>query len=348
MVWACVGAEAACQSRSASDRAALWADRLESFDWQGTDADFAPLLADATAAVAADPGNVKARYLLAAYRWHSASRNVASAAPATNPTTEPATAPGPAVINIQPVLGDLAQTRAACPTFGPAYAVQGQIERLILNLPIGSDHVRTAVALAPADPQVCFAAGQLDAAEDKWDESLLYFRRCLALDGTFLPQIAELYLHEVGRPDLAVAVVQDDPRRLFDVYYKLRDEVAAGSSPAASAAMDSVRQMLQVVADRPTAPGWVLVSLAGLLQEEKKYTPAILCYQKAIQKEYGQADWHLALASALAECGHNEEAIHEAEICLHLRPQMQAARQLIQEANARPAASSHDKAWSRP
>jgi lysophospholipase L1-like esterase len=182
-----------------------------------------------------------------------------------------------------------------------------------LRKSFGSADARTAAA-----PQICFAVGQLEAAEGKWDESIQHFRRCHALDGTFLPHIMELYLHQVGRPDLAVAVVQDDPRRLFDVYYQLRDEVAARSDPAASRAMGSVRQTLQAVADRPTAPGLVLVSLAGLLKE---------------QKEYGQADWHLALAVALAQSGRKDEAVHEAEICLHLRPQYLAARQLIEAAN---------------
>lgn len=47
--------------------------------------------------------------------------------------------------------------------------------------------------------------------------------------------------------------------------------------------------------------------------------------------DYGKTSWRLSLAGALAKVDKNEDAIHEAKICLRLRPQMTAAKKLIED-----------------
>ncbi len=128
MLWAVGGALAAWNSQTASDRATAIADRLAPLDWKGTEADFARLMGEASAAVAADPSDVKARYMLACYRWHIASRGVTEDPSRDNAPPDATAAPGPDRADALRVVDELNAAREVCPTFGPAYAVAGQIE----------------------------------------------------------------------------------------------------------------------------------------------------------------------------------------------------------------------------
>jgi hypothetical protein len=53
---------------------------------------------------------------------------------------------------------------------------------------------------------------------------------------------------------------------------------------------------------------------------------------------YGQVQWRLALARLLAETNRIPEAIHEARICLRLRPEFKAAKRLIEKLSVLPGA----------
>ncbi len=207
---------------------------------------------------------------------------------------------------------------------------------MVLNLPIGSAHVHTAFSLAPAHSEVCLAAAQLDAAEGNFDDSLRKAQRCLALDEGLLSQVIELYLHGVDRPDLAVAAVGEDRDWLFQLYDNLRDESQQSDRPSITAAMAAARGAIKSSCDRPDAPAWTLASLGALLREEHDFPRAIECYRRALQMQYAQTDWRLELASLLVEAGQNDDAVRQAEICLHLQPRMEGALKLIQDVNMRP------------
>jgi tetratricopeptide (TPR) repeat protein len=362
MVWAVLGANATRSSQAASDRAAAIADHFDLEGWEGADNDFAQLLAEASEAVSQDPSNVIPRYTLACYRWRVASRGDDDQGPPDtspepssrpsgvedaddegpqekidNPVMTPLPATGPSEADALRVIEDLNAARKVCPTFGPVYAVAGQIERLILNRPIGSAHVHTAFALAPAHPEVCLAAAQLDASDGKFDDSLQKALRCLSLDASLHYQLIDLYLHTVDRPDLAVAAMGQDRERLFHVYEALRDERGRSDRPRVRDAMARAREELNSSCNRPDAPAWTLATLGALFREEKDYPRAIACYQQALQKEYGHTDWRLRLAGLLADAGQRDEAVRQAEICLHFHPQMEEALQLIQDVNLRPS-----------
>jgi tetratricopeptide (TPR) repeat protein len=339
MVWAMHGAYVVWKSQAASDRATAIAEHLEPLDWKGTDAECSRLIEEASDAVDANPSDVKARYSLACYRWHIASSGE-NDQPQHNPSDDAAPS-GPSRADALQVIDDLNAAREICPTFGPAYAVAGQIERLVLNLPVGSAHVHTAYSLAPAHPEVCLAAAQLAAAEGNFDDSLHKAQRCLALDPALLPQIVELYLHGVDRPDLAVAAVGQDRDWLFQLYDDLRDESQQSGRPNVTAAMADAREAIKSSCDRADAPAWTLAALGTLFREERDYPRAVESYRKALQEDYGQTDWRLCLANVLVEAGHNDDAIRQAEICLHLQPRMQGALKLIQDVNTQSSVSQH-------
>jgi tetratricopeptide (TPR) repeat protein len=69
--------------------------------------------------------------------------------------------------------------------------------------------------------------------------------------------------------------------------------------------------------------------LASLCERKEDFEAAISWYQRALDLDYRNVGWHLALARALAEMERWDDAIHEARICLRLRPHMASAEELI-------------------
>ena len=76
--------------------------------------------------------------------------------------------------------------------------------------------------------------------------------------------------------------------------------------------------------------------MADLCRRERDYASAIEYYRRALAHDYGQVYWRLALARTLAETGRVPEAMHEARVCLRLRPQLGSAKKLIAELSVNP------------
>ena len=331
MLWACSGANRSRRARDAADRASAAAEHVDYLDSRATDADYDHWITEARAAVACEPDDVKNRYDLGWCLWRSVSRSRPGDAPRDNAVL-PAAYPA-----VRGLVAEIHQARASCPTFGPIYALAAELERLVLGDDIGLSHAKTAYALNPAHPQICFVAGEIDASYGKWDEALAKFRRCISMDETYVPSVVDLFLHHLDRPDLAVKVVENDVPRLFQVYWALADEnKRAGGSPDLEAVLTVARTLLKQAAERPDTPALWLASLGDVLRQQNDVAGAIECYRKALQKDYGQPDWHLSLARALADTGQNAEALHQAEICLRLHPEWDAAQAVIRDINARP------------
>ena len=66
------------------------------------------------------------------------------------------------------------------------------------------------------------------------------------------------------------------------------------------------------------------------------YDKAIEHYRRALTLDYGNISWRLALAKLLAQEGSVANAIHEAKICLRLKPQYQPAITLIEKLSILP------------
>ena len=65
---------------------------------------------------------------------------------------------------------------------------------------------------------------------------------------------------------------------------------------------------------------------------------AIEHYRLALALDYGQVNWRFSLARLLADSGSITEAIHQARICLRLRPGFRAAERLIEDLSVHPKA----------
>jgi tetratricopeptide (TPR) repeat protein len=84
--------------------------------------------------------------------------------------------------------------------------------------------------------------------------------------------------------------------------------------------------------------------LANVYRKQKDVESAIEYYNRALALDYGQVQWRLTLARLLADTGKIAEAIHEARICLRLRPQLEAAKRLIEQLSVLPESVAEENA----
>ncbi|MHA2043553.1 MAG: O-antigen ligase family protein [Planctomycetota bacterium] len=314
---------------------ALIAERdLIEKNWQGTNQEYVEIIFQAATAAEYQPENVNYQHWLNVYRWHSISRK-------HDPNTGEVIVAEQSVQFIPRIIDELHKGRVLCPTFGAAYCVAGQLEKFVLNDPNGIKHIQTGYSLAPCDPTACFVAGLLDAEEQKFDDSLEKFRRAIELDGRLFRDASGVYLNHISRPDLAVALAGDNTRRLSFVVNALGD--MEEHKELADKTREQVKELLISECSKPDAPAWAFADLANIYRKESNQEKAVEYYQSALALNYGQVDWRFNLAKVLADIGKISEAIHEARICLRLRPQFKAAEKLIAELSVLPDALIEEK-----
>jgi len=301
---------------------------LRSRNWEGSNAEYVFLLDNAAKAVARRPDNIKYHHWLNVYRWESIRRF-------TDPNT------GAFVLNektaefTQRIIDEFKQAVFLCPTYGPTWCVMGQLESFVLGLDEGAARIRTGYELAPCDPMACFVAGQLDAMEGDVDASYKRFQRALELRATLFPDVAEVYINTLRRPDLAVAIAGQSTSWLTQAANMLSE--SQEQQELIDQARTKVRDLLKARCEEPGAPATAFASLGYVYYREKNVGQAVECLRRAVALDYGQVNWRLTLARALAETGHIEDAIHEARICLRLNPQLKAAERLIADLSVRVA-----------
>jgi tetratricopeptide (TPR) repeat protein len=325
--WALIGADNARIAEGCWKEALVAERDLIEKNWQGTDQEYVDVITHTAAAAEYQPENVNYRHWLNVYRWRSISRKL-------DPNTGDVIIAERAVQFIPRIINELHEARVLCPTFGAAYCVAGQLEKFVLNDPNGVKHIQTGYRLAPCDPTACFVAGLLDAKEQKIDDSLEKFSRAIELNGRLFKDAADVYINHVSRPDLAVALAGDNTGRLSYVASALTD--IKEHKELADKTRAQVKELLKSRCSEPDAPASAFASLANIYRQENDNETAIEYYQRALTLDYGQVYWRFALARLLAETDKASEAIHEAKICLRLRPQFKAAENLIAELSILP------------
>jgi tetratricopeptide (TPR) repeat protein len=327
--WALLGANSAHLAEARWKKALTAEQHLTEKNWQAGDEEYIDLISNASAAADYQPDNVKYRHWLNVYRWRSISR-------ITDPNTGAIIIPEQATKFVRRIVGELHNARSLCPTYGATYCVVGQLEKFILNDANGVKHIRKGFQLAPCDPTACFVAGLLDIEEQQIDASLEKFRRAIELDGRFFKSVADVYINNINRPDLAVAIAGDNTSRLSYITDILAD--MQEHKEIAEKIQAKVINSLKARCQEPDAPAWAFASLANIYRKEKDNEAAIEHYRRALALDYGQVYWRLALAGLLADTDHIVEAIHEARICLRLRPQFKSAEKLIADLSVLPGA----------
>lgn len=265
-----------------------WAADIDRLEPAQANEGYIRLLTAAEAASARVPDNVEYRYGLNLHRWRSISRT-------TDPASGGVVLAGEALGFTERIVDDLHRTRLLCPTFAPIYSLLGQLEVFVLNKPSGSHFIRQGYELGRTHPTVVFAAGVLDASEGHWDDSLTKFRRCLALDQQLLPEILDVYIRQMERPDLAVSVASDKAEWLVTALYALR--TASHMDP------DSATQPATQPGDASTQPADASTQPATQLSGDPSTQPATQTQSVSIQqaREALRGATELAKARALAD-----------------------------------------------
>lgn len=333
--WALLSANNARLAEAKWDKVLAAEANLTENGRQAGDTEYAELISNAAAAAAYQPDNIKYHHWLNVYRWESISR-------ITDPNSGAVIIPEQGMQFVRRIVEELDNARLLCPTFGATYCLVGQLEKLALNDPSGAEHIRKGYRLAPCDATACYLAGLLDVEEKQIDSSFEKFSRAVDLDGRFFPDVIRAYTNHAGRPDLAVAIAGDNSSRLSALANALAQ--MQEHKDIVEKAQARVVELLKERCSRPDAPASALASLAGLYAKEKDPAAAIELYRRALVLDYGQVQWRLASARLLADTNRIPEAIHEAKICLRLRPQFSAARRLIEQLSVLPGAMEDDSA----
>lgn len=317
-IWAVRGANTARCAEPYWNQAAAQAAVLRARRWKGTSAEYDDLVAAASAASREQPDNIRYRVWLDVYRWQSATQSLAD--PVDGPSDAASTAS--MVDAAQSIVADLNAARASCPTYGPLYTLLGQIEWFVLGRPIGAEHIRTAAVLSPHDSVACFAAGELDAREGRWEDAARNFAHVLTYGRGRTAEILRLYLVDLHRPDMALRLAVDDP------HWQLALSASLTSGMAAAARHQAVRALEKGWARRELRP-FEVAMLAALYAEDGNDGGAVLFYQRALMLDQSQVPWRFELASALTRLRRFNEAEIEASACLRVKPDFMAARQLL-------------------
>lgn len=289
------------------------------------------LLDHARQAAALEPDNVAFQLDYANHRWEAITAHSRS------PNQNQLMLTAESVDAVREIVRDLKDARQACPTFGPLYSFGGELEKFVFKDPSGDIDIRKGADLTSYDANVCFLAGQLDASEKHWDLALARMHRAVDLSDSFRSRVVDTLAVEDQRPELALPFAaghrdalihlsellgNDD--RYRDLCGQLRDQALA---------------LLQAQCQASDASPSTLMELGDEYQNQKRTDAAIELYRRALTQDYGQVEWRLKLADALAKTDRSAEAIHEARICLQLRPALKTAEDLIAELSVRPGSA---------
>jgi O-antigen ligase/tetratricopeptide (TPR) repeat protein len=297
-------------------------DRINRTEREVTDEDYQDLLAASDKSFDLEPGNVNYGYWLNARRWGAMSRNLIT-------SNGQLAVPAEANPIVQRIADELTKVRAICPTFGPPHALEGQLRLLILDDPRGARLIEQGVRLAPYDPPTCLIAGQVAAREGRIDDAQALINRAVALNAAFYRDAVQIYLFDLKRPDLAIELAGGDYARLAHLA-----DVCRETDDYARLAIELNEDAEAALRDRAAGHDAQAVELATLATVEIRrdnHSDAVNLLRRALALDYKQVEWRLWLAQALVETGELEQAAHEAQICLRLRPSHPQALQLIED-----------------
>jgi len=329
-LWVLVGANNARIAESHWKKALSIEKGLVDKDWQASKAEYADLISQAAAASDYQRKNAKYRYWLNVYRWYSISKT-------QDLDTQESV---PLVRNI---VSDLNKAILLCPAYGPAYSLAGQMEKFILYDDKGAKKIRQGFRLAPCDPIACFVAGRLDVLEGKTENSIAKFEKAVEVEGALFKDVVDIYINHLSRPYLAISAAGDNIARLIYVAGVLD---GMEYKDLAEQSRQRAGELLEIKCSQPGALAEDFVSLADIYRKQQANDKAIECYRRSLELNYSRVYWRFALAELLAETDRIPEALHEARICVRLRPQFKAAKALVAELSVNPASFGEKNRFS--
>ncbi|MFC1633519.1 O-antigen ligase family protein [Planctomycetota bacterium] len=325
-IWALISADRARRGEACWAKMRVIKNTLAKNHWHGSNAEFADLISGTKAMVEHHPGNVRYRYWHVTYRWHAISQT-------KDPQTGVAIISEEAMPEVRDIVEQLYRICFMCPLYGPPYSLAGQIEKFVLNNPTGAEKIRIGFRLAPSDPATCFAAARLDVLEGKTQESIPKFEKAVRLDRSLFGEVANIFVYQLSRPLAAISIAAEDIGRLSYVARVLDDMMYFD---LAEQARGKIKGLLEAKCSEPDTSPSTLAQLGSIYSSEGNDEAAAECYRQALARNYGQIQWRMELAKLLARADKISEAMAEAKICLQLRPQLKAAKTLVEDLSVHP------------
>jgi tetratricopeptide (TPR) repeat protein len=193
----------------------------------------------------------------------------------------------------------------------------------------GADQIRRGYELARNDPSTSHIAAQLAADTGDWPAAVERFRRAIKIRGATADEVVRLLVERYHQPDVALQLAADDEPAMRTLVALLEHDNAAPDVLATARAADL--SLLRAAADRDDASADVLARIAQICADAHDYDAAVKYYRRALTMDYGAVELRLDLARALANQGHPDLALHEAETCLRQRPDWPKAEQFVKQ-----------------
>jgi tetratricopeptide (TPR) repeat protein len=281
---------------------------------------YVEVLAAATAAVKADPGDAHRRFRLNVYRWHTLGLALrAESTRALSPQR---------LAQVETILADLQRVRRACPTHGSAMALEGAIRLTIGQPEQGGELIARAHRLRANDPDICMMVASAELHAGRTDRLYELVRRAVDLRASLYEPAVDLLLTDrANRPDLAYRLAGDDQGRLIGLANRLQDVAPTWATVARERAME----ILESRCRRGACSEKELAQLASILARRGDHDRAAQTYRRAIDRNHGAVAWRMARARSLVELGRFDEAEKELKICLRLQRTHVAARRMLEK-----------------
>lgn len=288
---------------------------------QPTEDDFRVMLTAAGRAADLEPTNIAYRYGVSSLRWQIIERD------AIDVETREQRFSAEAIEFSRQVAAELDAVRTLCPSYGPPLCVAGQIRTLVLKEPAGREDINLAYRLTPNDQTVCWARGLLATWDKDWPTAKIALDRFLLLGGERY-RVVDAYLL-ANRPDLAFDAAAPDRWNLLRLASGLtlwpqQEALIARCKAVAD-------EILVTESESPNASSLAQMERGQYESSQGNTTEAVLWYQKAVDREYGQVDWRMHLARAQAQAGQFAAAVQNLRVCLRLRPKLPEAEKLMAE-----------------
>jgi hypothetical protein len=326
-LWALISANNARIAETHWKKALHIEKGLADKDWQGTESEYADLIFHTDAATRYEPENKIYQYGLNLYRWYSITKT-------KDPDMDNTIVAEDSMPLVSNIVNGLNKAIVICPTYGPSYSLAGQIEKFVFLNDAGAEKIRKGYLLAPCDPIACFVAGRLDVLEGKTENSIAKFEKAVQLDGGLFKDVVNIYINYLSRPYLAISAAGDDIGRLRYVATVLED---MQYNDLAEQALQKAKELLEIKCAQPNASAGDFAYLANVYSSQQANEKAIEYYRSALELDYGQVHWRYELARLLTETDRIPEALHEARICVRLRPQFKEAERLVADLSVNPA-----------
>jgi len=223
-----------------------------------------------------------------------------------------------------PALRHVLIARDLCPLIARTHLRLASLRHLLRQADPRSAYLARAKRLLAFDPELWFLAGKLELADGLRETAQQSWRQSLQLSNRYLSEIVNQTRGPLSRQELLERVIPDRAQVIMDTLKKLKalypDSDPEDNKPYLERALAGLTG--------PLPPRDLYLKSQVLAQLGKAAEARVTC-QEAVQRDYKQVEWRLALAQYLYDDGKLVEAHRELQIVLAQQPNLHEAQVLL-------------------